>query len=92
MLYELLAKQYEAARLDEAKDPSVIQILDKAIEPERKFKPKRALIVILSTLFALFCSIAWAFISEAKRRMLQYPATATRWGVLKTHLSFGRNR
>lgn len=92
MLYELLAKQYEVARLDEAKDPAVIQILDKAIEPERKFKPKRALVVILSTLFVLFCSIAWAFIDEAKHRMLRYPDTATQWMTLKSYLRFGRNR
>jgi tyrosine-protein kinase Etk/Wzc len=86
MLYELLAKQFEGARLDEAKYPSVIQVLDKAIEPERKFKPKRALIVILSTLFGLLCAIAWTFIEEAKRRMLLLADTATRWDALKSHL------
>src|SRR5439155_19688150 len=39
-LYELLAKQYELAKIDEAKDATVIQIMDKAIEPDRKSKPK----------------------------------------------------
>jgi len=91
MLYELLAKQFEAARLDEAKDPAVVQVLDKALEPERKLKPKRAVIVILSTLFALFCAIAWVFVQEAKRRMLQSPDIANRWMTLKTQLRFSRN-
>ena len=39
--YELLAKQYEMAKIDEAKDSAVIQVMDKAIEPDRKSKPRR---------------------------------------------------
>src|SRR5206468_12552942 len=42
-LYELLAKQYELAKIDEAKDATIIQVLDKAIEPDRRSKPKRVL-------------------------------------------------
>jgi uncharacterized protein involved in exopolysaccharide biosynthesis len=53
MLYELLAKQYEAARLDEAKDSSVIQVLDPALEPEGRFKPKRSMFVMVASLLAL---------------------------------------
>ena len=66
MLYELLAKQYEAARLDEAKDPSVIQVLDPAVQPEKKFRPKRAIITFVSTFVALIFSILWIFGVEAK--------------------------
>ena len=43
-IFEMLAKQYEAARLDEAKTAAVIQVLDPAIEPDRKSSPKRGLI------------------------------------------------
>jgi uncharacterized protein involved in exopolysaccharide biosynthesis len=88
MLYELLAKQYEVARLDEAKDPSIIQVLDPAIEPERKFKPHRALIVVLSTLVALFAAIAWAFISEAKNKAMLSASGVAQWNELKSHLRF----
>jgi tyrosine-protein kinase Etk/Wzc len=66
MLYELLAKQYEAARLDEAKQGSVVQVLDPAVEPERKYKPKRLLIVAIAGLVALFLALLWSFLSEAK--------------------------
>src|SRR5206468_1097545 len=38
-LYELLAKQYELAKIDEAKDATIIQVMDKAIEPDKKSKP-----------------------------------------------------
>jgi len=61
MLYELLAKQYEVANLDEAKDPSIIQILDVAIEPERKAKPDRVLIVLVAVVVGLIGTLAWIF-------------------------------
>lgn len=64
MLYELLAKQYEMARLEEANDSSIIQVLDPATEPERKFKPKRALIAIISGLAALVLAAIYAFVRE----------------------------
>ena len=44
MLFELIAKQYELARLDEAREGSLIQVVDVATVPERKSKPKRALL------------------------------------------------
>jgi uncharacterized protein involved in exopolysaccharide biosynthesis len=47
-LYELLVKQYELAKLDEARDAFVIQIIDRAVPPERKSRPKRTLIVLMT--------------------------------------------
>lgn len=64
MLQEMLSKQYEIARLDEAKDIPLIQILDKAIAPEIKVKPQRSLIAIISAMFGLLLGIVTAFLSE----------------------------
>lgn len=86
MLYELLAKQYEVARLDEAKDPSIVQVLDRAVEPERKFKPKRALMVLVATFLAFFAAVAWAYIREANRIARLIPAEAARWDEMMSHL------
>jgi len=55
-IFEILAKQYEAARLDEAKTAAIIQVLDPAIEPDRKSSPPRILIVVIVTLLGLFGS------------------------------------
>jgi uncharacterized protein involved in exopolysaccharide biosynthesis len=87
MLYDILAKQYEAARLDEAKDTSVIQVLDPAVEPERKSKPHRALIVAVSTMIALLAAIIWSLAAEAQRRLAMSEAGAAQWRELKA--SFG---
>jgi uncharacterized protein involved in exopolysaccharide biosynthesis len=86
MLYELLAKQYEAARLDEAKDASVIQVLDAAIEPERKFKPKRGVIVVAAGLGGLFLAILSAFLIETQKMALRSPERVAQLARLKAHL------
>lgn len=49
-LFELMAKQYELARLDEAREGAIIQVLDQAAVPERKSKPKRSVIALGATL------------------------------------------
>lgn len=87
MLYDLLAKQYEVARLDEAKDPSVIQVLDPAIEPEQKFKPHRTLIVAIFAMLSLFVACCWALAVEAHRKLLRTPTGASQWHELKSQLA-----
>jgi tyrosine-protein kinase Etk/Wzc len=86
MLYELLAKQYEAARLDEAKDASVVQVLDPAVEPERRFKPQRALIVLVTGFSAFVLAILLAMFSEFKAAAMREPASAAKWAELKRNL------
>jgi uncharacterized protein involved in exopolysaccharide biosynthesis len=86
MLYELLAKQYEVARLDEAKDPSIIQVLDPALDPERKFKPKRIIILVLSTMIAFIGTVFWAIFREMRIRAMRSPDEAAQWNELKRHL------
>ncbi|MDP2144676.1 MAG: Wzz/FepE/Etk N-terminal domain-containing protein [Gallionella sp.] len=77
-VWEILAKQFEMAKLDEAKDFPLIQVLDKAVAPERKSKPKRSLIVILATFVAFFLAVIWAFVSEALSRSGADPVQAAR--------------
>lgn len=86
MLYELLSKQYEVARLDEAKDSSIIQVLDKAQPPELKAKPKRAVIVVICTAIGFIFSLFWAMFSEARERALQIPEQAQKIQLLRSYL------
>lgn len=71
VLFELMAKQYELAKIDEAKDSSLIQVLDTAKAPDRKSKPKRALMVALGLMGGLFAGVLLALIRE------QYLKSAT---------------
>jgi len=63
-LFEQLTKQFELAKINEARDSSSLQVLDEAVAPLRKSRPKRSLIVILATVTAFFCSIFLVFIKE----------------------------
>jgi tyrosine-protein kinase Etk/Wzc len=55
-LLEGMLRQYEAAKLDEAKEGQSLQQVDVAVPPDRKSKPSGALIAMSSTLFALLAS------------------------------------
>lgn len=45
-LFDLIARQYELARIDESRDGGQLQIIDAAQVPERKSKPKRSQLML----------------------------------------------
>ena len=47
-LYELMARQYEMARVDEAKQSQMIQVVDPALVPDRRSWPPQTLLVLLA--------------------------------------------
>ena len=85
-VYELLAKQFELAKIDEAKESTVVQVLDKAIEPDRKSKPKRSIIVVLAALTAFFLGVIGAFVIEAVLKVRNNLDQSGRIGALKRAL------
>ena len=58
-LLEGMIRQFEIAKLDEAKEGPVLQPVDIALPPDRKSKPSRALIVLATTVFALLASMVF---------------------------------
>lgn len=64
-LFGLFAKQFELAKIDEAREGAVIQVLDVAVPPERKSKPKKALIAVLATLASGFALLLFVFVRNA---------------------------
>ena len=91
-LFELLSKQYEVARLDEAKEAAVIQIIDKAVPLDKKDKPKRALMVIMAAFVGFFFAISAVFITELKEKTLANAENRERYESLKQYISFRRRR
>jgi tyrosine-protein kinase Etk/Wzc len=89
-LFELMAKQYELARLDEARDGAVIQVMDLAIPPERKSAPKKALLAILSTLVVLFVVILFVLVRQAFQTMAGQAESAEKLARLRRLLSLRR--
>ena len=56
---EVLAPLYEQARFQEDREALAVQILDEAIPPARKAKPKRSIICILATLSAFLLAVVY---------------------------------
>ena len=61
VLLESMIRQFEAAKLDEAKEGATLQQVDIALPPDHKSKPSVALIAIASSLLALLATTAWVF-------------------------------
>lgn len=86
-LYEFLSKQLEAARIDEAKDAVVVQVVDKAVVPERKSGPHRATTIALATLVAFLLACAGVLVAEAlKRRRESDSQLRARLALLRHYL------
>jgi tyrosine-protein kinase Etk/Wzc len=64
-MFELFAKQFELAKVDESREGAVIQVLDVAQPPERKAKPKKALIAIIAALASGFAISLFVFVRSA---------------------------
>jgi uncharacterized protein involved in exopolysaccharide biosynthesis len=82
-LFELFAKQFEMAKVDESREGATIQVLDKAEPPELKSKPKKALIVVVSTLAAGFALLLFVFIRQALRNAGQGVESASKLKQIK---------
>jgi uncharacterized protein involved in exopolysaccharide biosynthesis len=82
-LYEMFAKQYELARVDEAREGAYIQVIDPAQVPEKKSKPKKALIAVLATLATGFALLLFVFVRQALRNSAQDEDTASKFAALQ---------
>ena len=82
-LFELFSKQYEMARVDESREGAIIQVVDIAQPPERKSKPKKTLIVMMTTLATGFALLLFIFIRQALRSAAQTPKSAEKMFLLR---------
>jgi tyrosine-protein kinase Etk/Wzc len=68
-LYELMGKQYEAAVVDEATNGAIVQVVDPAVAPDKKSRPRRSFVVLAFLACGLIGAYAVAFTSELSARM-----------------------
>jgi capsule polysaccharide export protein KpsE/RkpR len=60
-VFETLTKQYELAKVQEAKEIPTVKVLDAPIAPEKKVFPPRILIILLGTSLAFVGGVIWVF-------------------------------
>ena len=85
-LYDMLMKQYDAARMDEAKEAAIIQTVEPAIPPDHKSSPKRALILALSIFLGFFTGCILALFQWWKELVRLDPIAAKRLDELSEAL------
>jgi tyrosine-protein kinase Etk/Wzc len=83
VLFELIARQYEAARLDEARDVPLIQVVDYAQTPDRKSGPPRMLLILASGLLGTFAGISWVILRYIIRKLEQDPTKVVHLEALR---------
>ncbi|MGH9560575.1 MAG: GNVR domain-containing protein, partial [Terracidiphilus sp.] len=86
-IFEILSRQFELAKLDEAKEGAIIQVVDPATIPDRKSFPKRTLIVIVSTFVGFLLAISCALCVAAMERLKSDSETASKLAFLRDAVS-----
>jgi uncharacterized protein involved in exopolysaccharide biosynthesis len=84
-VFELLAKELEIAKLDEAREGEIVQIVDAAVPPDKKSSPHRTIIVILFTVLAVFVAVGWVIFQERLTRSFELPENRERLEVIRKH-------
>jgi uncharacterized protein involved in exopolysaccharide biosynthesis len=83
---ELLGRQFEMAKVDEARQGTGVQLVDTAIPPDQRSFPKRTLTVLFSLVIGLFAGCVWVLILEAWRHLKTTPNEAERVSALRAAL------
>jgi tyrosine-protein kinase Etk/Wzc len=82
-VYELLAKEFEIAKLDEAQEGSIIQVVDPALPPDKKSSPQRTLIVVGVTILAFFVAAFWVIMRRRITVVADLPENRQRLQLIK---------
>ncbi|MGO8797266.1 MAG: GumC family protein [Candidatus Sulfotelmatobacter sp.] len=82
-VYELLAKEFEIAKLDEAREGSIIQVVDAPVVPDKRSSPHRLIIIIGSTVLAFFLAIFWLLLRRRFELTSELPENRRRLRTIK---------
>jgi tyrosine-protein kinase Etk/Wzc len=82
-VYELLAKEFELAKLDEAREGSIIQVVDAAVPPDKKSFPPRILIIMGVTMLSFFIAAFWIVVRHGMGRAFELPENQQRLDAMK---------
>jgi uncharacterized protein involved in exopolysaccharide biosynthesis len=84
-LFEILTKLFESAKMDEARDAAIIQVIDNAVVPTKSAYPKRILIIVLSAFGGFIMWVFAAFVFESKERASRNPDNKERMELLRKY-------
>lgn len=90
-MFNALARQLELAKLDEAKEGALVQVVDPAIPPDKRSWPKRTLIVACSTVLGFLIGIFVALWQASLQRMKVDPEASSKLAILRRACSIRKH-
>jgi uncharacterized protein involved in exopolysaccharide biosynthesis len=87
-----MTQQYEMAKVDEAKQGQIVQVVDPALVPDRRSWPLRTLLTLLAFILGMLFSSSWVLLQSSYGHAMQDPETATKIDQLRQMLRIGRSR
>lgn len=88
-IFDILARQYEAAKLDEAREGELAQVVDPALVPDRKSSPSRLLWTMVALLLGLAVATSLVFTRATLEWMRRDPETGPKMIAVR-QVWFGR--
>jgi tyrosine-protein kinase Etk/Wzc len=82
-VFELLAKEYEVAKLDEAREGAIVQVVDSAVPLDKKSSPHRGLIIIGAALLAFLVAPFWILMQSRFAESFELPENRRRLRMIK---------
>ena len=89
-MFDLLLRQYDAAKLDESKEAAIIQVVEPAIQPDRRSSPQRTLMIVGFAGAGFFFACMLALILRWLEVMRSDPGSAARFEALGSALRKGK--
>lgn len=80
---EILAKEFEMAKLDEAREGAIIQVVQPAIPPDKRSSPKRTFTILVALVISFFVACGWCVVREVVERLKNNPAERQRIEALR---------
>jgi len=87
-LYELLISQYQTAKLDEARDAVTVQVIEKAVPPEDKVRPKRLMMVAIGMIGGFFLALITLVFIKFRESSSRDPKKQEQVKMLKRNMPF----
>ena len=82
-IQELITKQFEAAKLDEARQGAAVQVVDVAVPPDKKSSPMRLQSILIAAILGFLVACVWCIVSDGIKHLAADPQERRRLDTLR---------
>ena len=90
-IFQALATQFQLAKLDEAKQGAIFQVIDPAVPPDNRSYPHRTILVLGASMVAFFLACAFVWVRAALQALGLDPENGPKISTLLAELRWRRS-